>query len=244
MFFLGSRKRSSKLEKGVVTIAGLDVEVWWKAVKKVHLVVYAVDARVRIPVPPFTTVAEVEQFVLGRIDWVKEKRAKLLAREPVAPLTYIEGEAHLLWGKEYPLRVREGSRRHHVHFSSEAGIELYLRRNHSSAQRQNLLLQWYRQQLQLSVPPLLEKWQPQIGVTVAEVRIKRMKTRWGTCNIAKRRIWLNLELIKKPEACVEYILVHEMIHLLEPYHNARFYAYQDTFLPGWQQTDSLLTQDT
>lgn len=244
MFFGNSRNRKRKVEKRVITIAGLEVEVWWKAVKKVRLVVYAADGRVRITVPSYVSVAEVEQFIVERMDWLRQKQTRVLARKPVTPLAYSAGEGHLFWGREYPLHIVEGSRRHTVEFLPKRGITLHLRRNSSSLQRQKLLLQWYRQQLTQSALQLVKKWQPQIGVDVAEVRIKRMKTRWGTCNIPKRRIWLNLELIKKSEACLEYIVVHEMTHLLEPSHNARFYAYLDTFLPGWQQTDSLLTQDT
>ena len=217
--------------------------MWWKAVKRINLVVYAADGRVRISVPFSTAMSRVKETIEARMLWIRAQQSMFRERKPTMQLHYIPGERHLFLGKQYPLYIAEGGRRHFVCFDQLAGITLHVRRKSSAQQRQNLLLKWYREQLTLRVSPLLEKWQPRIGKEVAEFRIKRMKTRWGTCNIRKQRIWLNLELIKKPERCLEYILVHEMVHLLEPGHTEKFYAHLDAFMPEWRDIDLLLKQE-
>lgn len=231
------------MKKEYITVSGLQVEVWWKAVKRINLVVYAADGRVRISVPFSTAMSRVKETIEARMLWIRAQQSMFRERKPAMQLHYIPGERHLFLGKQYPLCIAEGGRRHFVCFDQLDGITLHMRRKSSVQQRQNLLLKWYREQLILRVSPLLEKWQPRIGKEVAEFRIKRMKTRWGTCNIRKQRIWLNLELIKKPERCLEYILVHEMVHLLEPGHTEKFYAHLDAFMPGWRDIDLLLKQE-
>ena len=231
------------MKKEHITVSGLDVEVWWKAVKRMNLVVYADGGRVRISVPSLTPMLKVREMIESRMAWIRVQQDRFQQRKPAMELCYTAEEHHLFLGEKYPLSLVEGGRRHFVHFDPLTGITLHIRRKSSVQQRQNLLLKWYREQLLLRIPPLLEQWQPKVGKEVADLRIKRMKTRWGTCNISKQRIWLNLELIKKPEQCLEYILVHEMVHLLEPGHTKKFYAHLDTLLPEWRTIDSLLTQE-
>jgi len=241
MFFRKKQnKRQLRLKKEHITVSGLQVEVWWKAVKRVNLVVYADDGRVRISVPFSTSLSRVKETIEARMLWIKAQQDTFRTQKPAIQLHYNQGERHLFWGKQYPLHITEGGHRHFVRFDPLIGITLHMRKKSSVQQRQNLLLKWYREQLTLSIPPLLDQWQPRIGKEVAEFRIKRMKTRWGTCNISKQRIWLNLELIKKPEQCLEYILVHELVHLLEPGHTPKFYAHLDAFMFGWRDIDLLL----
>ena len=244
MFFCKKQtRRQIRLKKEHITVSGLQVEVWWKAVKRVNLVVYADGGRVRISVPFSTSMSRVKETIEARMAWIKTQQDTFRARKPAMQLNYSQGEMHLFWGKQYPLHIAEGGRRHFVRFDPLIGITLHLQKKSSAQQRQNLLLKWYREQLILSIPPLLEQWQPKVEKEIVEFRIKRMKTRWGTCNISKQRIWLNLELIKKPKRCLEYILVHEMVHLLEPGHTTKFYAHLDTFMPGWRDIDLLLKQE-
>ncbi len=231
------------MKKKHITVSGIGVEVWWKPVKRMNLVVYREGGRVRISVPVSTSMEQIREIVTARTEWIRVKQKVFAEQKAVVVLHYTNGERHLFLGKEYPLLLVEGGRSHFVHFDPLQGITLHIRRNSSSQQRQKLLLKWYRQQLLLRIQPLLDMWQPRIGKEVAECRIKKMKTRWGTCNIRKRRIWLNLELIKKPEQCLEYILVHEMVHLLEPGHTNKFYTYLDTLLPEWRRIDLLLKQE-
>ncbi|MEN8199688.1 MAG: SprT family zinc-dependent metalloprotease [Thermodesulfobacteriota bacterium] len=228
------------MRKEKIIVAGTTVEVWWKAVKNINLAVYGPDGRVRISVPPFTTGPQVHRAVVQGMDWIRKQQAKFQGRPLVQELQAVDGESHLLWGKSYPLHVDESSRRHSVSFSPDSGFVIHVRPGRSAEVRLRLLQDFYRLELQQRIPSLLKKWEPRIGKKVGEYRIKRMKTRWGTCNIQDRRVWLNLELAKKPEICLEYILVHEMVHLLERCHSKKFYGHMDRLLPGWRTIDILL----
>jgi predicted metal-dependent hydrolase len=228
------------MRKDHITVANTPVEVWWKPVKNINLAVYGPDGRVRISVPSVTPEPRVRQTILARMGWIKKQQARFRGHPPVDVLQVVDGEHHALWGKRYPLCVNESSSRHFVSFDPDTGITLHVRPGSSADSRLRLLNEYYRAELKKRIPLLLEIWQPRIDKKVNEWRIKRMKTRWGTCNIPRRRIWLNLELAKKPEQCLEYILVHEMVHLLERGHNEKFHTHLDRLLPGWRRIDSLL----
>ena len=146
----------------------------------------------------------------------------------------VTGESQYFQGRRYRLNAIEHDSPPAVRVTNPSTMALRIRRGTSAEERQELLTSWYRERLREQVPGLLAKWQPRLGVTVAEVRIRRMKTRWGSCNASARRIWLNSELAKKPDACLEYILVHEMVHLLERHHNERFRELMDRLIPTWR----------
>jgi predicted metal-dependent hydrolase len=150
------------------------------------------------------------------------------------PLTYSDGEIHYLFGKEYVMRIIESQGREGVNIKDNI-LRLSVKNNSSTETRERLMENWYRQNLEKNVPELIRKWEPVMKVEVKEFRIRKMKTRWGTCNISKKRIWLSLMLAKRRPALVEYILVHEMVHLLEAGHNKRFYSLMDHFLPQWKE---------
>lgn len=229
-----------KLQKEKIVVAGLDVEVWRKPIKNINLAVYGLDGRVRISVPGIMTDARVRQVVRDRMGWIRKQlafRPKL--PEPVA-LRAVDGELHDFFGKSYPLNVFAKNRRYHVQFDPAYGISLHVRSGTSTNNRLRLLAAWYREEMEKRIRLLLSIWQPRVGEKVNEFRIKKMKTRWGTCNITARRLWLNLELAKKPEECLEYILVHELVHLLERGHNRKFYAHMDRLLPQWRNVERLL----
>ena len=147
----------------------------------------------------------------------------------------VTGETHYFLGRRYRLRVVLHEATGKVFIRNRSFIDLHVRPGYASDARALVLQGWYRQQLKSLIPPLLQKWKKVIGVQAADWAIRRMKTRWGTCNAEARRIWLNLELIKKPVQCLEYILVHELIHLVERHHNDRFIALMDRHLPQWRQ---------
>lgn len=231
------------MKKEFIIIDDIRVELWWKAVKRITLVVYAADGRVRVSVPPATPIHLVQRVVRDRLTWINAQQARFRMRKPPVTLQFVDGERHFFLGKGYPLSITEGGRSHFVRFDPATGIRLYLRRGSTVQQRQRLLHRWYREQLHSRIHTLLLRWQPLVGEDVRELRIKRMKTRWGTCNIRARRIWLNLELIKKEEVCLEYILVHEMVHLLEARHNEVFFAHLDRLLPDWRSREILLKQE-
>ncbi len=229
------------MKKEHIIVAGIPIEVWRKAIKNIHLTVYAPDARVRVSIPRLTSLRYLQQFLDSRMEWILRHRAQILSRPAPVLLSARSGECHLFFGRKYRLQVHEGSKRHSVTFNPATGIILHVRRGKNVQVRLALLDSWYRQELQGRVHRLLAQWQPRVGQVAQEFRIKKMKTRWGTCNIAARRLWINLELAKKPEACLELIVVHELLHLVERDHNARFYGHLDRLLPGWRETDTLLT---
>ena len=228
------------LQKEHIDVAGIAVEVWRKPIKNIHLAVYGPDGRVRISVPHVTPDTRVRQTVISRMGWIEKQQAHFLAQPVAISLKAVSGEMHSVWGRDYPLTVFEGCFRHSVTFDPATGISLHVRSGTSSKARLHLLSEWYRSELKKRIPALLKVWQPRVGRDAAEWRIKKMKTRWGTCNIASRRLWLSLALAKKAEECLEYILVHELVHLLERNHNEKFYSHMDRLLPHWRTIDSLL----
>ncbi|MDD2776227.1 MAG: SprT family zinc-dependent metalloprotease [Gallionella sp.] len=215
-------------------VGTLMVEVVRKSIKSLRLVVYRATGKVRIAVPLRVSEAEVRQVVTARLDWIRQQQDKFAQQVQPAPLEYVTGEVHPFQGRHYRLNVIEqvGTPRVLQH---EDHLEMRVRPHSDRAQRAAVLAAWYRAQLQAQIPALIAHWQPIMGVQVAEWRIKQMKTKWGTCNTRVHRIWLNLELAKYPLACLEYVVVHEMTHLLEPSHNARFKALMDQFMPQWRE---------
>jgi predicted metal-dependent hydrolase len=224
-------------------VADIAVQVWRKPVKNLNLAVYGPDGRVRISVPLFTSDKRVRQAVMARMGWIRKQQARFRMLPSQDELQAVNGERHFLFGRQCLLEVIEGRGLQRVSLGDDNRIRLHVHRGTSSVKRVQLLHEWYRVQLKARIPDLLERWQPRVQKRVNEWYIKKMKTRWGTCNITKRRIWLNLELAKKPEECLEYILVHEMVHLLERCHNEQFYAHMDRLLPHWRNVDQLLKQE-
>ena len=216
-------------------IDDLEVEVIRKKVENIYLSVRPPAGCVRMTVPSRLDPETIIFFARSKLDWIRKQQAKIRAR-PVQPvLEYVNGESHLYFGKPYVLKVIETSGRQRVELSAEGFMNIYVRANSTKDERQKVLLAWYRRQLKAAIPAYIEKWEKEIGVSVREWKVRQMKTRWGSCNIQARRIWLNLELVKKSPRCLEYIIVHEMIHLLERYHNARFYGYLTKYLPDWKE---------
>lgn len=220
-------------------VGTLMVEVVRKSIKSLRLVVYRATGKVRIAVPLRVSEAEVREVVTARLDWIRRQQEKFAQHIPPAPLEYVTGEIHPFQGQDYRLNVVEqvGTPRVIQH---EDHLEMRVRPHSELAQRAAVLSSWYRAQLQIQIPAIIAHWQPIMGVQVAEWRIKHMKTKWGTCNTRVGRIWLNLELAKYPLACLEYVVVHEMTHLLEPSHNARFKGLMDQFMPSWREHKKVL----
>ncbi|MCI0347823.1 MAG: M48 family metallopeptidase [Acidobacteriales bacterium] len=217
-----------------ITVGGLCVEVVRKDIKHLHLGVYPPPhGRVCVSAPLVMSHDAVRMAVIGKLSWIKKQQAKFDAQPRQSQREMVNGESHYFLGQRYSLRVREHHGLARVGLRGTAFLDLYVRPETTAEQRERILQQWYRGQLKALIPPLLEKWQPVIGVQVADWGVKKMKTRWGTCNIVARRIWFNLELAKKPVQCLEYIAVHELVHLLERHHNDRFQALMDQFMPKW-----------
>jgi len=227
-------------ERSRLTINNLRVEIVRKDIKNLHLGVYPPNGRVRVATPHRVNDDAVRLAVIAKLGWIKRQRARFDAQPRQSKREMVSGESHYLLGRRYRLNVIKHNRPSKVALRKKTTIDLYVRPETSAAQRERLLRRWYREQLAALVPPLLDKWQPVLGVQVADWAIKKMKTRWGSCNAAARRIWLNLELAKKPVQCLEYIVVHELVHLLERYHNDKFIAMMNMFLPQWRSRRSEL----
>lgn len=230
-------KRAASKKKTVIQqmiVDDLVVEVWRKKIKNLHLAVYPPNGRVRVSVPMHVEDEAVRQVILSRLDWIRRQQARLRAQEKYLPREYVSGEKHYFQGNSYLLEVIEREGPSKVVLRSNTHLELHVRPGSDRMQRQRVLQSWYRRQLNEVIPPLLVQWEARLGVKAAEWRIRQMKTRWGTCNVQRQRIWLNLELAKESTACLEYILVHELVHLLERRHNQRFRALMDQYLPEWR----------
>lgn len=222
------------IERGQITVSGLQVQIVRKAIKNLHLGVYPPHGRVRVAAPLTLTDTAVRLAVIGKLGWIRRQQARFEAQPRQSEREMVSGESHYFLGRRYRLRVVPHDGPAKVLLRSRSRLEIQVRAEATAAQRVQVVHRWYRQQLKKLVPPLLEEWKTALGVQVADWRIKKMKTKWGTSTIEARRIWLNLELAKKPVACLEYIIAHEMVHLLERHHNDRFIALMNKHLPQWR----------
>lgn len=221
-------------ESRSITVSGLIVEVVRKPIKNLHLGVYPPQGRVRVAVPLSVDDEAVRLAVVGKLGWIKRQREKFQAQPRQSQRCMVSGESHYFMGQRYRLRVHETTGAIRIALRGKASMDLFVRPDTTVERREQVLYDFYRAELKRLLPVLLEKWQPKLGVEARSWGIKRMKTKWGTCNIEARRIWLNLELAKKPVQCLEYILVHELAHLHERQHNERFVSLLDQHLPQWK----------
>jgi len=217
-----------------IEVSGIPVEVVRKAIKNLHIGVYPPDGRVRVAAPARMSIEAIRLAVIGKLSWIRKHQEKFANQERQSPREYVTGETHYYHGKRYRLDIQPHVGRPKV-VRHHGTLEMWVALESSVDQREVLLYHWYRKQMKEKLPELLAKWEQIIGVQVSGWGVKRMKTKWGTCNITARRIWLNLELIKKPVHCQEYIIVHELVHLLERLHNDRFTALMDQYMPLWWQ---------
>jgi predicted metal-dependent hydrolase len=217
-----------------IRIAGLAVEVVRKEIRHLHVGVYPPAGRGRVAAPLRFDEEAVRLAVVSRLGWIRRKQKGFVGQDRQSQREIVTGESHYFQGRRYLLAVRHCDGASEVRLVGKSSMELRVPPEFDHAQRDAVLQRWYRRQLRALLPALLAKWEPRIGRTVSEVRIKRMKTRWGSCNNPARRVWLNLELIKKPVECLEYVLVHELVHLHERHHNDRFLEWMDTLLPVWR----------
>jgi len=221
-------------ETSHLLVGGIKVEVVRKDIKNLHLGVYPPMGRVRVAVPLVISDEAVRLAVIDKLGWIKRQRAKFAEQPRQSQREMVNGESHYFLGKRYRLRMHAVDAPPRVVVRGITSLDLYVRPGATVEQRELVLLAWYRDQLKALIPPLLDEWQPILGVQASQWGVKKMKTKWGSCNTAAKRIWLNLELAKKPEMCLEYIVVHELVHLLERKHSERFTALMDSYLPNWR----------
>jgi predicted metal-dependent hydrolase len=223
-----------KTEHHSIEVDGIAVEVIRKDIKNLHLAVYPPDGRVRLSLPRRISFKKARLAIVTKLGWIRKQQTKFAGRPHSSPIRMISGESHTLWGQQYRLDVIERSAPPSIRIREGNILEMSVRPGTIKEKREALLVEWYREAMRRRIPMLINKWEPIVGIHASEWRIKRMKTRWGSCNIQQRRIWLNLELAKKPDVCLEYVLVHELVHLHERLHNDRFKSLMDRFMPGWR----------
>ena len=221
-------------ERAEIRVGGMSVQIVRKAIKNLHLGVYPPNGRVRVAAPLAVSDAAVRLAVIGKLGWIKRQKAKFSNQERQSAREYVSGESHYYQGNRYRLKVIYGPGPNGVFPKNRAALALYVPVGSDVGQRERVFLAWYRERLKKQIPVLISKWEKVIGVKVGDWQVKQMKTKWGTCSFEARRIWLNLELVKKPVQCLEYIIVHEMVHLLERHHNDRFTELMDGFMPQWR----------
>ena len=209
------------------------VDVVRKDIKNIHLSVYPPAGKVRISAPLRMDIDTIRVFAITKLAWIKSQQQKLRAQEREMPREYLDRESHYVWGKRFLLKVEEKDAAPEVELKHSKMI-LHIRPATSHERKQEILDAWYREQLKKAVPALLAKWEPLMGVKVEKLFVQKMKTKWGGCSPGAGSIRLNTDLAKKPPECLEYIVVHEMAHLLEPTHNSHFITLMDQFMPKWR----------
>jgi predicted metal-dependent hydrolase len=217
----------------------IDVEL--KDIKNIHLSVYPPVGKVRIAAPLRMDLDTIRVYALSKLSWIRKQQEKIRGQDREAPREFLNRESHYFRGKRYLLQVIESDAPQRVELK-HSKLVLHVRPDTAFDKRQVIIEEWYRAQLKALVAELIEQWEQKMKVNVYEFGIKKMKTKWGTCNREAQRIWLNLELAKKPPECLEYIVVHEMVHLLERNHNDRFIAYMNQYLPKWQLYREMLNK--
>jgi predicted metal-dependent hydrolase len=222
-------------------LGSLRVEVRRKAIKHVHLSVLPPSGKVRLAAPVHTPLETLRLFAIAKLAWVRGEQRRLRSQEREPPREYLGKESHYVWGKRYLLDLQEAEARPEVQLKPRR-LLMRVRPGTGTAQRSALMEAWYRQQLRDAIAELLPQWEQRLGVRSQKLFVQRMRTKWGSCTPASAYIRLNTELAKKPLECLEYILVHELVHLLEPSHNQRFVALMDKHLPRWRELQQRLNR--
>jgi predicted metal-dependent hydrolase len=217
-----------------LTISDLEIVVIKKDIKNVHLSVYPPDGHIRISAPIHMDLEMIRLYTISRLAWIRKHQKKMQSQPREAKREYLSKESHHYLGKRYLLKVRKNAHSNNVRLL-HSHIELSLRTELDREKRKELMDAWYRKQLKEIVAKQIARWEPIMNIKVAEFGVKKMKTKWGTCNREASRIWLNLELAKKPIQCIEYIVVHEMVHFLERNHTNRFVSLMNNYLPDWRE---------
>lgn len=212
-----------------------------KNVKHVHLSVHPPGGRVSLVAPTGTRLEVARAYAISKMGWIRDQRAKLRSQAREAPRSFVERESHYLWGRRYLLSVVAKDAKPFVTLSHRR-ITLTVRPGSSAARREEVMQEWHRTLLHEAVPPLIRRWEPRLGAKVAGYFLQRMKTKWGGCNPRARTIRLNTELVKKPKDLLEYVVVHEMLHLVEPTHSERFVALLDRHYPTWREARAELNE--
>lgn len=223
-----------------ITVHDIEIELARKRIKNIYLRVSSPCGKVKVSAPLGTPLPAIESFIAAKQGWIKQQRQRILTQQGHLASLQLDRGGCYFQGQRYNLRIvsdRVEVARVGVVLSAK---EIVVQLGDNKIAAEKVLEQWYRQQLQSMLPPIVEKWQAVLQVRCAQMQVRKMKTRWGSCTPATARIRINLELVKRAPTCLEYVIVHELLHLLEPAHNRRFYALLDQHLPDWQHSRTQL----
>ncbi len=232
-------KKRKKINSRQIEVGGVVFNLLQKRIKNMHLRIYPPRGEVRISAPSRLSLDVITKFISSKISWIKEQQIKIKNRKIIAPLKFISGESHYFFGEKYLLQIVENAQSNAV-FLLDKKIEIHLKKNLRREERKKLLDEFYRREIKKIISQFIAKYEKKMGVKVREFGVKKMKTRWGTCNVRAGRIWINLELAKRKIECLEFIVTHEMTHLLERKHSKKFFALMDNFLPNWREAKNEL----
>src|SRR3990167_9349546 len=228
--------------QGLFKVGGIEVVVLHKKVKNLHLNVLPPVGKVRVSAPINMGDDAIRTFFATRISWIKKHQAKFKGHERQTAREYVSGESHFFLGNRYRLEVEFTEEKLGVTIKNKKKMVLSVNPKSQLLKREQVVQDWYRNELRNILTDLIDKWQKKIGVKADYWGIRRMKTRWGTCDEKTNRLWFNLELIKKPERCIQYVVVHELIHLIEIKHNDKFVELINKYLPKWRSEKDELNQ--
>lgn len=218
----------------LITINGIPISITKKPIKNMHLYVKPPDGRVEVSAPISLSDESIEMFIRTKIGWIKRQKEKFADQPRQTKREYVSGEAFYLWGVQYYLLVNYSNKGNSLIIDGDKA-RLTVRKDSTATQRENYVNEWYRTALKSEVERLLPKWENTTGFYATSWQTKNMTTRWGTCNVTNKKIWLNLQLAKKPVECLEYVILHELAHLKEKKHNAAFVAIMDLYMPNWRE---------
>ncbi len=229
-------------EQFYIDVSGIRVDVIKKDIRNIHLAVYPPTGRVRLSSPQTVRTESLRLFVISKLGWIRKHVSNIHSQIREPDREYIQGESHWVQGRRYLLNIIEEDNPPRVHIRNKKYLDLYVRPGSGRSRREKVMKEWYREILKGQIPGLIGRWEQKLNVSVEEWGIRQMKTKWGSCKTEDRRIWLNLELAKKPVHCLDYVVLHEMLHLVERHHNDRFKALLNMHLPGWRNVREELNE--
>jgi predicted metal-dependent hydrolase len=226
----------------IINVLNISAEVEWKKIKNIHLTIYPPNARIHVSAPLFMTEEAIRLFLISKQTWIKQKVSQVLNQNRQTPREYVSGENHYFKGQRFRLKVIYHNAPAKVEIQGNEFINLYVREGVTEERKAEIIKEWYREKLKETLPELISKWEAIIGVKANKWSIKQMKTIWGSCNHRTKNILFNLELIKKPLHCIEYVVVHELLHIKVRLHNKEYISLLNKYFPNWKQIKNELNE--
>jgi predicted metal-dependent hydrolase len=226
----------------IINVLNISAEVEWKKIKNIHLTIYPPNARIHVSAPLFMTEEAIRLFLISKQTWIKQKVSQVLNQNRQTPREYVSGENHYFKGQRFRLKVIYHNAPAKVEIQGNEFINLYVREGVTEERKAEIIKEWYREKLKETLPELISKWEAIIGVKANKWSIKQMKTIWGSCNHRTKNILFNLELIKKPLHCIEYVVVHELLHIKVRLHNKEYISLLNKYFPNWKQIKDELNE--